>query len=103
MKNQHSSRKPHPKMQRLPDAGSPDARVKTRRRSGIIARLPKMERDRVNRLLCDGAPYGNIVDALEGKEMHKLQKYRDDGARVLGNDFRLAVVKQKNKEALAKT
>src|SRR5256885_4546919 len=42
-KNQHSSRKPHPKVQSLPDAGSPDAHVKTRRRNGIIAQLPKME------------------------------------------------------------
>src|SRR5436309_1086756 len=37
----------------------------SRRRNGIIARLPKLERDMVNRMLSDGVPYTRIVAALD--------------------------------------
>jgi len=36
----------------------------TSRRNGRIARLPKLERDMVNRMLQNGVPYPNIVAAL---------------------------------------
>src|SRR6266404_3900233 len=38
---------------------------RTVRRNGTIARLPKLERDMVNRMLRDGVPYSNIVGALD--------------------------------------
>src|SRR6266478_3602374 len=37
----------------------------SRRRNGVIAKLPKLERDMVNRMLSDGVPYARIVAALD--------------------------------------
>src|SRR4030095_12596807 len=43
-------------------------------RNGKIARLPKLERDMVSRMLRNNMPYANIVAALDELEIHVTER-----------------------------
>ncbi len=62
----------------LPAADTPTdqpARAKRKtRRNGRIARLPKLERDMVGRMLRDGVPYKRVVDVLKERKITVSQR-----------------------------
>ena len=56
---------PSPTLAVLPPAPAPTRASKPRTRNGKIARLPKLERDMVSRMLRDNIPHQKIVNALD--------------------------------------
>lgn len=61
----------------------PGAELGKHRRRGNVARLPRVVRDRINRMMEDGVPYGEIIARLgeEGKGLDKsnLTRWKDGG------------------------
>ena len=53
------------------------------RRNGNVARLPKVVRDRVNLMIQDGVPYGEIIEELgedgNGLDISNLSRWKDGG------------------------
>jgi hypothetical protein len=53
------------------------------RRNGNVARLPKAVRDRVNLMILDGVPYGEIIEQLGedgvGLDISNLSRWKDGG------------------------
>ena len=53
------------------------------RRKGNVARLPRVVRDRINQMIDDGVPYGEIIETLgeeaKGVSISGLSRWKDGG------------------------